>query len=90
VAPNPDRIDLLLTDVIMPGMNGPELAERISSLRPGLSVLFMSGYTDRTMRLHDRFGDGANFIRKPFTTNSLTQKVRELLGTKSATEKGQT
>jgi len=78
-ANSPDRIDLLLTDVIMPRMNGPELAERISKLRPGLIVLFMSGYTDRTIRLHDQFGDGANFIQKPFTTNSLAQKVRELL-----------
>jgi two-component system cell cycle sensor histidine kinase/response regulator CckA len=88
VARCPDRIDLLLTDVIMPRMNGPELAERISRLRPGLVVLFMSGYTDRTIRLHDQFGDGANFIQKPFTTYSLTKKVRELLG-KSATEHGQ-
>jgi two-component system cell cycle sensor histidine kinase/response regulator CckA len=83
-----DRIDLLLTDVIMPRMNGPELAERMSRLRPGLIVLFMSGYTDRTIRLHDQFGDGANFIQKPFTTYSLTKKVRELLG-KSAAEHGQ-
>jgi len=86
-AHNPERIDLLLTDVIMPGMNGPELAERLSRLRPGVKVLFMSGYTDRTIRLHDRLGDGAYFIQKPFTTNSLAQKVREVLG-KSAAERG--
>jgi PAS domain S-box-containing protein len=80
VSRNADRVDLLLTDVIMPRMNGPELAERISRLSPGLRVLFMSGYTDRTVRLHDRFGDDANFIEKPFTAHSLAQKVREALG----------
>jgi two-component system cell cycle sensor histidine kinase/response regulator CckA len=86
-AHDPDRIDLLLTDVIMPGMNGPELARRISGLRPGVRVLFMSGYTDRAIRLHDKFGDGTNFIQKPFNTNSLSKKVKELLG-KSAIERG--
>jgi two-component system cell cycle sensor histidine kinase/response regulator CckA len=88
VAHSPDRIDLLLTDVIMPRMNGPELAERITRLRPGLGVLFMSGYTDRTIRLQEGFGDESNFIQKPFTPNSLAQRLRELLG-KSATEQGQ-
>ena len=69
-------------------MNGPELAEHASRLRPGLRVLFMSGYTDRTVRLQERFDDESTFIQKPFTPNSLARKVRELLG-KSATEQGQ-
>ena len=73
-------IHLLLTDVIMPRMNGPELAERITRMRPGLKVLFMSGYTDRTIRLQDRLGDESTFIQKPFTPSALAQKVRELLG----------
>jgi hypothetical protein len=88
VSHQPNRIDMMLTDVIMPRMNGPELAERASLLRPGLRVLFMSGYTDRTVRLQERFDDESTFIQKPFTPNSLARKVRELLG-KSATEQGQ-
>jgi two-component system cell cycle sensor histidine kinase/response regulator CckA len=74
------RIDVLLTDVIMPRMNGPELTERISHLRPGLPVLYMSGYTDRATRLQDRLGGESNFIQKPFTPGTLGKKVRELLG----------
>jgi two-component system, cell cycle sensor histidine kinase and response regulator CckA len=76
----PAPIDLLLTDVIMPRMNGPELAEHVAALRPGLKVLFMSGYTDRTIRLQDRLTDDSHFIQKPFTPNLLGQKLRELLG----------
>lgn len=75
-----DRIDLLLTDVILPGMNGPELAACLSLLRPGLKVLFMSGYPDGTIRLQKRLGDESNFIQKPFTPNSLARKVKGLLG----------
>jgi CheY-like chemotaxis protein len=75
-----ERIDLLLTDVIMPRMNGPELADRVCLLRPGLKVLFMSGYTDRTIRLQDRLSDEAQFIQKPFTPRLLANKVREVLG----------
>jgi two-component system cell cycle sensor histidine kinase/response regulator CckA len=73
-------IHLLLTDVIMPRMNGPELAERIAQIRPGLKALFMSGYTDRTIRLHDRLDADSSFIQKPFTPSALARKVREVLG----------
>jgi two-component system cell cycle sensor histidine kinase/response regulator CckA len=83
-----NRIDLLLTDVIMPRMNGPELAELASAVRPGLRVLFMSGYTDRTARLQEQFDDESAFIQKPFTPNALAQKVRERLG-KSERRQGQ-
>ena len=79
-----DAIDLLLTDVIMPGMNGSELADRILAIQPGLKVLYMSGYTDRAMRLQERLSDRAAFIQKPFTPNSLAQKVREILGKPAA------
>ncbi len=75
-----ERIDLLLTDVIMPRMNGPDLADRVSVLVPGLKVLFMSGYTDRTVRLQERMAEESNFIQKPFTPKSLGRKVREVLG----------
>jgi PAS domain S-box-containing protein len=74
------HIDLLLTDVIMPKMNGPDLSERIGEHRPGLRVLFMSGYTDRAIRLQDRLTDGAAFIQKPFTPQALAVRIREVLG----------
>jgi two-component system cell cycle sensor histidine kinase/response regulator CckA len=73
------EFDLLLTDVIMPRLNGPELADRITALRPGLKVLYMSGYTDRTIRLQSGLEGEAHFIQKPFTPGALAQKVRELL-----------
>jgi PAS domain S-box-containing protein len=79
-AQNQDAIELLLTDVIMPQMNGTELAERIQAWKPGLNVLFMSGYTDRAMRLQDRLAKNAAFIQKPFTPNALAEKVRGILG----------
>jgi two-component system cell cycle sensor histidine kinase/response regulator CckA len=81
-------IDLMLTDVIMPRMNRAELADRISELRPGLKMLFMSGYLDRTVSLHDHLKEGAEFIQKPFTPNSLARKLRQLLGEAEA-EQGQ-
>jgi PAS domain S-box-containing protein len=73
------EFDLLLTDVIMPGLSGPELADRVIATRPGLKVLYMSGYTDRAVRLQDGFEGGAHFIQKPFTPGALGQKLRELL-----------
>jgi CheY-like chemotaxis protein len=73
------RIDLLITDVIMPGMNGSELVQHVRSLRPDLPVLFMSGYTDRAL-VHQRLRDAdAAFLQKPFTPSLLAAKVRELL-----------
>jgi len=73
------EFDLLLTDVIMPRLNGPELADRVTALRPGLKVLYMSGYTDRTIRLQSGLEGEAHFIQKPFTPGALVQKLRELL-----------
>jgi two-component system, cell cycle sensor histidine kinase and response regulator CckA len=73
------EFDLLLTDVIMPGLNGPELADRVIAMRPGLKVLYMSGYTDRAVRLQDGFEGEAHFIQKPFTPGALGQKLHELL-----------
>jgi two-component system cell cycle sensor histidine kinase/response regulator CckA len=67
-------IDLLLTDVVMPHMRGPELARRVVESRPGLKVLYMSGYPDDT--LLDR---GVSFLAKPFSPDLLGRKVRELL-----------
>jgi CheY-like chemotaxis protein len=72
-------IDMLLTDVIMPQMNGTELAERLCSERPGLRVLYMSGYTFDTMARRDAARATIRLLEKPFTMQTLTQKVREVL-----------
>jgi PAS domain S-box-containing protein len=75
----PAQVDLLLTDMVMPGMGGIDLADRISGLCPGIAILHMSGYTDR---LWER-GPAVNFIQKPFTTAALLNKVRNTLESKS-------
>jgi two-component system, cell cycle sensor histidine kinase and response regulator CckA len=77
-----DRIDLLLTDVIMPDMSGPELANRLLVRYPDLKYLFMSGYTANLIAVQGGWTDKADFIQKPFTRNSLAQKVREILARK--------
>jgi signal transduction histidine kinase/CheY-like chemotaxis protein len=72
-------IHLLLTDVVMPGMNGRELADRLILKRPGMKVLFMSGYTGNAIIHHEILKVGMAYIQKPFTPNTLTHKVREFL-----------
>jgi two-component system cell cycle sensor histidine kinase/response regulator CckA len=71
--------DLLLTDVVMPGMNGRVLAEQLSMRQPGLNVLFMSGYTDSFIAGHGVLQKGTNLLHKPFTEEILIGKVREVL-----------
>jgi two-component system, cell cycle sensor histidine kinase and response regulator CckA len=72
-------IDLLLTDVVMPGTGGVELAKRLRQLRPGLKVLYMSGYTDNRVIGGWALEQGTPFLQKPFTAAALSQKLREAL-----------
>ena len=75
---HPGKIDLLLTDVVMPVLGGRELAEAARKLRPGLKVIFMSGHTEDVV-LKEGVQHGAAFLHKPFTPLQLAQKVRETL-----------
>jgi two-component system, cell cycle sensor histidine kinase and response regulator CckA len=74
-------IQLLLTDVIMPGMNGRELAEQVGSVRPETRVLYMSGYTENAIGHNGTLEPGINLLQKPFTLPALKTKVRETLDT---------
>jgi two-component system, cell cycle sensor histidine kinase and response regulator CckA len=74
-------IEMVLTDVVMPGMKGRELVERLVKLRSGLKVLYMSAYTEDVAINSGILGPGSAFIEKPFNADELTCKVREVLGT---------
>jgi PAS domain S-box-containing protein len=73
------KIDLLLTDVIMPGFNGRELRDQLQTLRPGLKCLFMSGYTADHIARHGVLDEGVSFLQKPFTSLDLAKKVRQVI-----------
>jgi len=73
------RINLLLTDVVMPDMNGKELSERIISIKPGMKCLYMSGYTADVIARQGILDKGIQFIPKPFSLRDLSAKVREAL-----------
>jgi PAS domain S-box-containing protein len=72
-------IHLLLTDVIMPGMNGRELAQRVSEIRPNVKVLYMSGYTENVIGRNGMLDAGVRLLQKPFTLHDLKSRVREVL-----------
>ena len=75
----PERIDLLLTDVVMPDLSGPELAAQLMTIHPEMKVLYMSGYADNAIVRHGVLPADAPFVQKPFTPESLNSKVREVL-----------
>jgi CheY-like chemotaxis protein len=74
------KIHLLITDVVMPEMNGRDLAARLQKLYPDLKVLFMSGYTANVIAHHGVLENGVHFIQKPFSRRDLAARVREALG----------
>ena len=76
---NADQIDLLLTDVVMPNMSGPELAERLCRSTPGLKVVYMSGYTGELMEASERLKHGV-LLEKPFTRTALLNTLHQSLG----------
>lgn len=78
-AERPEKIDLLLTDVVLPTMNGRELADKVAKLRPRVRVLFMSGYTDDAFSGDELLDAGAAFLAKPFTPDTLVKRIDEVL-----------
>jgi hypothetical protein len=82
---HPGPIDLLLSDILMPGENGYQLADRLTAARPETKVLFMSGYRDKVLaESTGRVGSAAPLVRKPFTQHGLVSKIQELLAGRAA------
>jgi CheY-like chemotaxis protein len=75
----PARIDRLLTDMVMPHLRGPQLAERLLVIRPSLKVLYMSGYTDKRSCTTESSTGGISFLQKPITRDTMLRKVRTVL-----------
>ena len=76
---NEASIDLIITDVVMPGMSGKELTEKIEAVRPGMRVLFMSGYTSNVIAHRGVLDEGVNFIQKPFSIGDLARKIHSII-----------
>jgi len=73
------KIHLLLTDLILPGLNGRELSELLLQSRKEMKILFISGYSDDVIAKHGVIDEGLSFLQKPFTASSLGKKIREVL-----------
>ena len=80
-------IDLLITDVVMPKLSGRELAKKLAAERPGLTVLYMSGYTDNAVLANGTLNESMAFLQKPFTPSALSRKVRQVLDQAAAVRK---
>ncbi len=76
---HPGPIHLLMTDLVMPHMSGPEVAQRLASHHAGMKVLYMSGYTGEAIVRQKRLDPGIAFLQKPFTALTLAHKVRDVL-----------
>lgn len=74
-----EPIDLLLTDIMMPGMNGVEVAAEVARIRPGIQVFFMSGYADQDLVRQGLLEPGTHFLQKPFTPQDLAEQIRRIL-----------
>jgi two-component system, cell cycle sensor histidine kinase and response regulator CckA len=81
----PGNIDLVVTDVVMPDMNGRQVARQIAQLRPKARILFMSGYTADVIAHHGVLDADVEYLQKPFTPDSLARKIREILAQKRDT-----
>ena len=79
-----EHIDILITDVVMPGIGGRELAKKLVALRPTMSVLYLSGYTEDAVITQGAIGPGTAFLQKPFTLQNLAKKVREVIHSQTA------
>jgi two-component system cell cycle sensor histidine kinase/response regulator CckA len=84
VARRRKSIDLVLTDVVMPGMNGPAMAKKLEEILPEMSVLYMSGYAGSFAVDRGILDEGASFLQKPFSKNALLQRLRETLDVRAA------
>ena len=78
------KIDLLVTDVVMPGLGGPQLMESLAPERPGMRALFVSGYAESTILRRGVVDLHTSFLQKPFSLRSLAAKIREMIGTRAA------
>ncbi len=84
VGTHPGPLDLLLTDVVLPGVSGIDLAAQLKALRPGMRVLFASGYSDHALLRQGNLARGAAFIQKPFATEALLSSIRDMIDGQSA------
>jgi CheY-like chemotaxis protein len=84
MAREPRHIDLLLTDVMMPEINGPELAERVREQRADIRIVFMSGYTEEAVFRKGMLAEGSVFVAKPFSAALLLRRIRAVLHTEAA------